>query len=399
MAAKKAKRQSAPKKINAKFENCENLSGEEFHRLRRQALDYYHFEHKTSDLLPSLYAWMKDNEYSKDDIDAVKSQGSSGLTTAAILTKCLEIGMPDYLPQHDEYWQSLEGTSGPMVPITDSIKRFVEQAIKQGSITVKEKEQAEEEKAKAPVKTIQQRMLETAMEMCHPVDEIVDELHKDPENFDPKAHKIINKLKAQEVKPNHARIIKDFYQGEYDEFLEVQAGNDEQLNEGYRHISKKALKNMIAFYAEILGACEMLQQEAKVTRKPRAKKPVAKDKLVAKLKFMKSDDKLKLVSVDPTKILDATELWVYNTKTRKLGKYTVDDPYNTGQKLSVKGTSITNFNESNSVQKTLRKPEEKLAEFKSAGKVALRKFMDDINAVDIKLTGRINEDTILLKVT
>ena len=41
---------------------------------------------------------------------------------------------------------------------------------------------------------------------------------------------------------------------------------------------------------------------------------------------------------------------------------------------------------------------EKLKEFKTAGKVALRKFLDDINATDTKLNGRINEETVLLKV-
>jgi len=51
-----------------------------------------------------------------------------------------------------------------------------------------------------------------------------------------------------------------------------------------------------------------------------------------------------------------------------------------------------------SVQKTVRKPEEKLKEFKAAGKVQLRKFLDDINATDTKMNGRINEETILLKV-
>jgi hypothetical protein len=66
--------------------------------------------------------------------------------------------------------------------------------------------------------------------------------------------------------------------------------------------------------------------------------------------------------------------------------------------LSVKGTSIIGFNENLSVQKTLRKPEEQLKEFKAAGKVQLRKFLDDIKAVDIKLNGRINEEVVLLKV-
>ena len=60
--------------------------------------------------------------------------------------------------------------------------------------------------------------------------------------------------------------------------------------------------------------------------------------------------------------------------------------------------SITGFNENLSVQKTLRKPEEQLKEFKASGKVQLRKFLDDIRAVDIKLNGRINEDIILLRI-
>ena len=135
-------------------------------------------------------------------------------------------------------------------------------------------------------------------------------------------------------------------------------------------------------------------QEAKINRKPRAKKSVPAEKLVAKMKYLKQDDKLRLVSINPVDIIGAKELWVFNCKTRKLGKYVADD----FSDLGVKGTSVTGFDELKSVAKTLRKPEEQLKEFKAAGKVALRKFLEDIKAVDIKLNGRINEDTILLKV-
>ena len=69
-----------------------------------------------------------------------------------------------------------------------------------------------------------------------------------------------------------------------------------------------------------------------------------------------------------------------------------------GTGLSVKGTTIIGFDTTQSIQKTLRKPEEKLKEFKDAGKVKLRTYLEDINAVDIKLNGRINPDTVLLKV-
>jgi hypothetical protein len=202
-------------------------------------------------------------------------------------------------------------------------------------------------------------------------------------------------LKGKEVKAAHARIIKAFYAKDLAELEELASGNaDEQLKEGYSHRSRKQIKNLIAFYQEIMSACDMLAQEAKVNRAPRKTKAVPKEKLIAKLKYMKSNEPLKLVSINPTDIIGSKELWVFNTKTRKLGKYIAAEFTD----LGVKGTTITGFNEHTSVQKTLRKPEEKLKEFKAAGKVQLRKFLDDINATDTKMNGRINEETILLKV-
>jgi hypothetical protein len=166
------------------------------------------------------------------------------------------------------------------------------------------------------------------------------------------------------------------------------------LKEAYSHRSRKQIKNLIAFYQEVMAACSMLAQEAKVNRAPRAKKSVPAEKIVAKLKYLKTNEPLKLVSINPTDIIGSKELWVFNTKTRKLGKYMAKEY----SELSVKGTSIINFDEATSIQKTIRKPEEKLKEFKAAGKVQLRKFLEDINATDTKMNGRINEETILLKV-
>ena len=243
--------------------------------------------------------------------------------------------------------------------------------------------------------SIQDRVRESAYRMTEEIEDAIEGFQTDPENFDPKAFKMLNLLKGKEVKAAHARIIKGFYERDLAELEELASGKaDEQLREGYSHRSKKQIKNLIAFYQEIMSACDMLAQEAKVNRKPRKTKVVPKDKIVAKLKYMKTNEPLKLVSINPTDIIGAGELWIFNTKTRKLGKYVAAE-FNT---LNVKGTTITNFNEHTSIQKTIRKPEDKLKEFKAAGKVQLRKFLDDINATDTKLNGRINEDTILLKV-
>ena len=115
---------------------------------------------------------------------------------------------------------------------------------------------------------------------------------------------------------------------------------------------------------------------------------------MAKIKYCKEDKPLKLVSINPADIVGAGELWIYNKKTRKLGKFVADD-YST---LSIKGTTVVNFSESKSVSKTLRKPEEKLKEFMKAGKVQMRKFLEDVRSVETRLKGRINEDVLLLRV-
>jgi hypothetical protein len=67
--------------------------------------------------------------------------------------------------------------------------------------------------------------------------------------------------------------------------------------------------------------------------------------------------------------------------------------------FSIKGSSILNYTESKSVQKKLRKPEVTLPDVLSGGKVFLRNVIENIRAVESALSGRINADTILLKVT
>lgn len=377
-----------------KWADWEKMNGDEYHKFRRSAAMYYYQEYKTADLLPDLYAWMKDNQYSAEDIRLVKAVNGYNLTQAAIIARCLRTGMPDFNEKEAAHWESLAGTMGSLKPVTVFLRERIQDAMDRGK-TIKEPEEVTEvAKTNTYQPSIQERLREAALGMTDEIEDAHDKFLRDPEAFEPKAIKILNLLKAKEAKGAHARTIKDFYQKSHDEIVEVMAGKDEQLNEGYRWLNKKQIKKLFDFYAEILGACDMLMQEGKVNRKPRAKKAVPKDKLVAKLKFAKSYEPLKLVSINPADIIGAQELWIYNIKTRKLGKY-VAAAY---QELRVKGTTIIGFDEHKSVQKTLRKPEEQIKEFKSAGKVTLRKFLDEIKAVDIKLNGRINEETVLLRV-
>ena len=166
-------------------------------------------------------------------------------------------------------------------------------------------------------------------------------------------------------------------------------------NEGYAHYKAADYKRFDAFYTKLIADLTSYGQVKKATKKVTVRKPPAKEKLVAKLKYLKEEKTLRLVSVNPVDIVGCAELWVYNVKTRKLGKYVAESM---GGALTVKGTAIVGFDVTTSVQKTLRKPELQLKEFLAAGKIQLRKFIEDIKATEIKLTGRIGLDTILLKV-
>jgi hypothetical protein len=178
---------------------------------------------------------------------------------------------------------------------------------------------------------------------------------------------------------------------------------ERQLLESYEDISNEVIEKGIKAHDNIFKACDYMIDIANANRKPRKKKPISKDKLVSKLQYSKEDTKYNLKSIDPKDIITAEQLWVFNTKTRKLGIYvaSVLDPRGLnreGTGLSVKGTSVQGFDPEKSVQKTLRKPEEQLSEFMKCGPVKSKTFFSEIKSMEIALTGRINPDTILLKV-
>ena len=370
------------------WDNIAEMTAPQFLRHWHIAMEYYRLEFNGKDLKPAVLKWMATVEMKKEEILAFKKTKDNRCnSTMGAIASCLLRGMPEVRADFNDGRSTGEW-----------LRKQITQVIAEGKGDADEEAAAEAKeagKASVYVPSIQERVRDAAYAMTEEIEEAIDAFQADPENFDPKAFKMLNLLKGKGVKAAHARIIKNLYSRDLEELLELAGGKaDEQLKEGYSHRSKKQIKSLIAFYQEIHAACDMLAQEAKVNRAPRAKKSVPAEKIVAKLKFMKSNEPLKLVSVSPTDIIGAGELWIYNTKSRKLGKYIAKE-FNT---LSVKGTTIINFDENKSICKTLRKPEEKLKEFKAAGKIALRKFLEDINATDTKMNGRLNEEIILLKV-
>ena len=379
-------RQKGTRDMSPSWDGASDSSGDQFTANFRKAMDHYRMESTVKDLKVKVVEWMHTQGYDKTDIRAIRKTKDRYFNGTMVgVAACLVKGMPEI---HAGFNDSKD--TGLW------LRNEIEKVMQAGSGDREEDEDTPKEDKPVVIQpTIQERVRDAALAMTEEIEDAYESFQTDPDNFDPKAFKISNLLKGKGAKAAHARIIRDFYARDLAELLELASGNaDEQLREGYKHRSRKQIKNLIAFLQEIESACNMLMQEAKVNKKPRKVKAISKDKVVSKLKYKKTDEPLKLVSVNPADIIGAKELWVFNTKTRKLGKYMAAEFHD----LGVKGTTITGFDESKSVQKTLRKPADQLKEFKAAGKVALRKFLEDINAVDTKMNGRINEETLLLKV-
>jgi hypothetical protein len=192
----------------------------------------------------------------------------------------------------------------------------------------------------------------------------------------------------------HANRIVEIFKKRRNEFDEVLNTKDSDIKEGYSNFSKTQLKKLIAYCDTIITDALKISGESKATRKPRKRKVKTPDQLVSKLQYLSECKEFKLKSITPKQIIGAMQLWVFNVKTRSLGVYHAED----ASGFSVKGSTLLNFAESKSVSKRLRKPEQTLPEVMSAGKVALRNLLGKLSTKESLLTGRINKDTIMLRI-
>lgn len=395
--------------VGPSFDGWETLTGAAFSKLQRAAVSFYYEEVKREELRPFFFEWMTANGYTKEEIDFAK-KSKAATTMPFIYARIISDGCPDFNPVYNEYWKSLPGTGNEVKPISVFLHESAKTLIQQGQNTI---EEVEEDK---PVKnaykpSIQQIVFEKCIDVMGEVDDWLEDFTSP--SFKVDGVDINRHFLKHELTQAHARRIIKMYEGELLEFKELIAKAPsnmtehekdmrEQLLEGYSHLSTTQVKKKISALQSIVDACNIIIEKAAAKRKPRTPKARSADKVVKDIKYLDAFNDLALVSINPVDIVGASELWVYNVKTKKLGKYvaSVIDPKGagrTGSGLSVKGTTLQGFDESKSVQKTLRKPDEKLKEFKTAGKVALRKFLDEIKAVESPMTGRINKDTILLK--
>jgi hypothetical protein len=204
----------------------------------------------------------------------------------------------------------------------------------------------------------------------------------------------VSLIRGMNISPQMIPNITSVWNLRLQEFNTVLDGNDEQLVEGYSHLSKLQLKNCVKFCETVINDCASYIQIKKVEKKPRTKKVVSPERVANKFKYLKEFAELNIKSVPPATLVNASEAWLYDTAKRKLIHVMADTHIGT---FTVKGSSIIAFDAVITVQKTLRKPEEQLKAVMGGGKPAMRKSFGDIKATETKFSGRSNENLVILK--
>ncbi len=190
----------------------------------------------------------------------------------------------------------------------------------------------------------------------------------------------------------HLDELSKEYSSLLDELNELTDKEDEQLLEGYNHVSWKAVKQTIELLNDMNTQFKQIKAVTKsAARKPRTKKPPKIEKIIGKLKYQRENADFRIASIDPAKIIGAKYLVVFNTKTRDLSLY-----YANEGGFSVKGTSITNFDETKSFFKKLRKPLDILPLVDT--RINAERQFKQLKTEARPASGRMNDTTILYKV-
>ena len=203
--------------------------------------------------------------------------------------------------------------------------------------------------------------------------------------------------KKQDLGSGVAWGIIKYYTPLVEELEAARDGTDDQCVEAYYSIGKKALKSYIEFITKIVEEAKQFVKVNKAENKaraPRKKKYKSETQLVKRLKYAVSNDALKIASIDPTLIIGAQSLWVYNVKYKTLTNYAASGPAG----MSVKGSTLIGFDTTTSIRKTLRKPEVSINDALTCSKIQLKKFMDTIKTKAAAANGGINTDVVLLRV-
>lgn len=202
-------------------------------------------------------------------------------------------------------------------------------------------------------------------------------------------------LRDNKVSAIQTKNISNYFKNDVlPELLEAQAATCEQLNEAYSFLTPKQLKSYICVIEQFIIDCNeqhIIKKQILIHNRTSRKRVSSPLKQVAKLKYLKEYEDLK--SVPSTRIVGAKAIILYNPESRVVAYYECDNNHG----LSVKGSTLLNYDVTKTMCKILRKPDEILPTILNEARVAARNCLRELKSKNKVASGRVNEKFLILR--
>ena len=242
---------------------------------------------------------------------------------------------------------------------------------------------------KVPKPSVRDYMQDKIAEVIGELEGQVDAFLKEDKEFD-----LYNYLQANSIPKPYCKDIDTWARKRGMEFTDVYKTTDKDTKDGYSNISRRQQANLVKMFGAFIVDLEKYTQFKKANRKPRVTKAKPPAVQVARIKFKKEDTELGIKSVNPSEMVGASQVWVYNVKYKRLAAYRSDSV----QGIQVKGSTLQNYDPDMSECRSIRRPEAFLKVLLDASKVKLRKLLSDLTTKGYDVTGRINDECIIVRV-
>ena len=364
------------------WSDAETLSPEQVNDRMLRGFNFYTYYLDRDDFVKILMEYMATyhDKWKADDIKKVRNVNKDvPLSTEGKVARMLLMGMPDIVTTNGmKMHEFVDDKIAATIRYVDMHKETVKY----------DKELPEVKKVVIPpMKRLEEKVYSEVI--CH-IDWALDEWVEDYANVAPL--NLSQLMGAANIPSKGCKFVTDWLDNYLVDMYDAKTGECDQCVEAYSFLTKVQLNKWIKTFEKMKADVEKYEvANKKAVVRVKKVKPAIKQ--VEKLQYLKESDDKK--SVPPVRICGAMNVYTYNVKTRKFAKYQAL----TRNGLSVKGTSIKDFDESKSYIFTVRQNATDDL-FKQLKKKDVVKGFDSVKeSTKSKVgvpNGRINEHTLII---
>ena len=339
---------------------------------------YFHFEVANKDLSESLKGYVRSN-FSKKDAQAIMAN-------------------PEYkfynFTHHcaTAWWLMMEMTMCEKSEYyANALSNFLQELLQRGKILLAEKKAEVKQKDNvvtlSPMQRLQRKVSNTIMQ------DLLD-LEDSWMDGEKTTIDVYDLFKKHGLPSSATLAVREVVEGWLLDYEDAYHKRCPDAVEGYSHLKRPELNRRLKACQDMLSDLDRIKSAGKATRATKAKGPKAADRQVAKVNYKKEDAEFKLVSIPPIQVIGKRRLFTFNTKTRVITEFVTT----TVNGFQMSGSTLKDFDQVNSRCTKLRKPNDFLPIILGKTPNQIDKEWKSLTTKTTVPNGRINKDTILLRV-